>query len=88
MYTRAIEDILGLKTQNSEQEEIIKKYQDELILLRSTKESNIQEITMLKESLSYSENEVNIKTIAIKKLQDEILQKDRENDKLQQEVNN
>lgn len=59
-----------------------------MIQLRSTKESNIQEISMLKESLAYSENEVNIKTIAIKKLQNEILQKDRENDKLQQDVNN
>lgn len=52
-------------------------------MLRSTKESNHQEIATLKESLTYTENEVNIKTIAIKKLQDEILQKDRDNDKLQ-----
>ena len=55
--------------------------------MRTTKENNQQQILTFKESLSYAENELNVKTNAIKRLQEDLLQKDRKNDKLQQEVN-
>lgn len=88
LYSRATEEILELKTQNDEKDKIIKSHKVELIDLRTIKENNHQQILTFKESLAYAENELNIKTNAIKKLQEDLLQKDRENDKLQQDVNN